>query len=662
MYNRVIDFCNLCYNLDSYVTCINLLFLPIRGCKYMKQEDYIKIINNYEECQKQNPKKFKRKVLCILASGYLYFFAVLLALSLVIVLLVLYSLPFLSLLGSMGIYVFVILLFIFTSTCVTIFYTIKAILKFLFVKMDKPKGVILKREEEPELFELISKYKKELNSSKIHKVLLSNDMNAYIMQRPLFGVFGFFRNYLVIGMPVLCLLSKKQFESVLVHEIAHISKAHGRVSRWIYRIRVPWKNVIEESGLSDLFLYRRFYNWLIPRLSAITFIISRAGEYEADKVAALYTSSKNVSDSLALINILEEHMKSDFWNNYYKKSIHYENAVPIYPTYKEFFQTEIPEERFKQIYNQTLNIQTEYHDTHPSYIDRIKAISQEPDYPEVSKVNAASELFGSKLYDHLEKLEKMWAKDIEYIWTVEREDRLDMKEQLYEINRKARIKELTEDEMINRAYWTEQVLGEAEALPLYEEILEKNSFNAYANYFVGRKMILGGDSKGMELLNTAVERNLDIVIPGAALICDFLVKEGRKEEAEKYYKSVSYRRDLYYKLQYYRNNLSYYDTLRPHDLQKNELSKLEERLHRIDDLEEVYLLKREVRDIDIKEPIYIIIYRSKRYLMNGKSKNDELVRKLNRVAPKNTIILDIRKVKSKEYLKSIKNIKMSKVI
>ena len=96
---------------------------------------------------------------------------------------------------------------------------------------------------------------------KVHEVLLTHDFNAAIAQVPRLGLFGFHKNYLILGLPLMMALSLDQFRAVLAHEFGHLSGAHGRFGSWIYRIRRSWYQLmanLEHQQHWGAFIFDRF--------------------------------------------------------------------------------------------------------------------------------------------------------------------------------------------------------------------------------------------------------------------------------------------------------------------------------------------------------------------------------------------------------------------
>ena len=89
-----------------------------------------------------------------------------------------------------------------------------AILRALWVKAAPPKGIAVTRAEAPNCSPMLDKVRAKVGGPKAHTVLIAAEFNAAIVQRPRLGVFGWHRNYVVIGLPLLRALSRDEVMAV----------------------------------------------------------------------------------------------------------------------------------------------------------------------------------------------------------------------------------------------------------------------------------------------------------------------------------------------------------------------------------------------------------------------------------------------------------------
>ena len=123
------------------------------------------------------------------------------------------------------------------------------------------------------------------------RVLLTGDLNAAVVQVPRLGVFGWYKTYLLLGLPLMDAMEPDEFKAVVAHEFAHLSNQDSRLGSWLYRLRSSWERVMDslsEQGAPRPLL--AFINWFWPRFNASAFVLSRSQEYQADAFAALVTS------------------------------------------------------------------------------------------------------------------------------------------------------------------------------------------------------------------------------------------------------------------------------------------------------------------------------------------------------------------------------------
>ncbi|HEX5221565.1 MAG TPA: M48 family metallopeptidase [Verrucomicrobiae bacterium] len=241
----------------------------------MTRDEFDALIRRLEEVSRQNPKLFVARVagLVVLAYGYLTLILFgSLAFCLGIIALIIYAPNALTIkLGFAGLILFG-----------GIFW---AVLRGLWVRLERPKGLAIARAQSPKLFAMLDELRAALQCKPFHEVLLINDHNAAVVQTPRLGVFGWHRNYLLLGLPLMQSLGPDEFKAVLAHEFAHSSRGHGRFGNWLYRVRRSWERIFEQmarQGSSGGFFLTGFIKRFWPYFNGHAFVLARANEYEAD--------------------------------------------------------------------------------------------------------------------------------------------------------------------------------------------------------------------------------------------------------------------------------------------------------------------------------------------------------------------------------------------
>ncbi len=155
------------------------------------EQQFDALIQRLENVARRQPALYKLRVGLLALLGYAYIFSPLAGLLAVLALLVLAV--FWS--GRINFYI--------VKLGILILVPMFIILKSLWVRFPPPTGLELHRHQVPRLFQLIDKLTKALQAPRFHRILLTDDFNAGVVQRPRLGVLGWQQNYLLLGLPLM---------------------------------------------------------------------------------------------------------------------------------------------------------------------------------------------------------------------------------------------------------------------------------------------------------------------------------------------------------------------------------------------------------------------------------------------------------------------------
>ncbi|WAC19850.1 M48 family metallopeptidase [Luteolibacter sp. SL250] len=273
----------------------------------------------------------------------------------------------------------------------------------LWNRLHPPQGREITRDEAPALFGMIDDISEAAGGVRFHKVLLTNDLNASVVQLPLAGIFGMHRNYLSLGLPLMDALEPEEFKAVLAHEFSHLSSKDGSTGNWIYRIRVTWERAAEGIFQKDGFLIaplKKFFVWFWPRFNARAFVLSRSNEYQADAFAAKVTSPATSARALQRIDLRARHLEDVFWKNINLR-VADEPQPPsaIFGEMKDFLRTDPEPAAASRWLSHAFSISTGTSDTHPSLSDRVRTLGMPVDSRTLPtlRAHASDALLGADL-------------------------------------------------------------------------------------------------------------------------------------------------------------------------------------------------------------------------------------------------------------------------
>lgn len=508
----------------------------------MNREDFDQLVERLEKQSAAYPRWFVWKVVAWALGGFGYLFLVLLLALLLTVgcvvmmitvpnaLTLKLGLVLLALFGGMG----------------------WAILRSLWVRTEAPEGVRLTRKDVPGLFALTDGLRSKLKSAPFHEVMLTGDFNAAVSQVPRLGVFGWQKNYLVLGLPLLQSLPPTEFEAVLVHEFAHLSGNHGRLGTWLYRLRRSWQNVFEnlarqESGGASVL--QKFIGWYWPRFNAHAFVLSRAQEYEADALAASHAGAENIAAALTRISVYDRHLDEAFWSEIGREAAR-QPAPPdnIYERLPELLRSGPSREHLAEWLKQSFLMDTTNNDTHPCLRDRLLAVGQLPAgvkdgvfpsaLPPLSSGTAAEAFLGSGQASLTHQLGMLWAKNAQATWQHRHQEAEKARKELAALDAEGSKAGDAEAEPVERKVerlWKRSLAirtseGDAAALPLLKEVLALSPAHPGANFLVGADMLERDESSGTGHIEQAISGDPELAGPGLGVLGAYYHRNGMKDQ------------------------------------------------------------------------------------------------------------------------------------
>lgn len=371
----------------------------------MDHKAFEHLVRRLELDSHASPAAFRRKVFAISVAAYAVLFAALGGLVALFVLATQWALEsqrtFTTI--KLGLFGLFLLPLIFV------------VLRVMFMRLDAPTGRRLERAEAPKLFEILDKLHGKLKGPAIHEVLVTDDYNAAICQHARFGLFGGYRNYLIVGLPYLLGATPKEMLATLAHEYGHLCGNHGKASAWVYRQRrlfVSLYQHVEDSAGDNLVsaaitgALKRFF----PYYSAYTFVLARQDEYEADSTATRMAGRTANANGLVRGHLLGDWVAHSFWPKLYENADRAERP-PFMPfaSMRMAFRANYDEWASKTALDAAWAERSGVDDTHPCLRERLDAIGAAPSLPEPVEASAADVLLASCVGKKLEaEFDKQW--------------------------------------------------------------------------------------------------------------------------------------------------------------------------------------------------------------------------------------------------------------
>ena len=496
--------------------------------------------------------------------------------------------------------------------------------KSLWVTFDAPGGRRLRRDEAPALFEEAEALRKAVRAPKADVVLLTDDYNAAVAQIPRLGIFGFPRNHLIVGLPLLAALPAEQVRAVLAHEFAHLSHAHGKFMAWVYRVRETWYKLMthfDENPSWFAGVFRWFFDWYSPYFGAYSFVLKRQHEYEADRLAAGVVGAHTMAQTLVDLNVRDRFLSDRFWTSVWKGVAERESPPDdVYARLAAATREPLAPADAAAWVTDAFKRRTDTADTHPALRDRVAAIVGARDgaapgtladgtalaatmaFPVV----AAEHYLGRSWRAIAAEAGKAWKLEASAAWVQRREMLAEAHASVAALTAKAAVEPLDVEERWQLADWTED-LGDTDAsMRMLEELHRDEPGHDMTTFALGRMRLTRGDERGIELLERVMAKDEDAVLPGCRMICDFLVAEGRLEEADRWRERGMARATLLQEADRERSQITATDTYAPSTLPADAVAAIVAQLDRCPLAGRAFVARKVVRHFE-EHPVHVLV-------------------------------------------------------
>jgi Zn-dependent protease with chaperone function len=485
------------------------------------------------------------------------------------------------------------------------------ILKALWVRFDAPEGTEIKPRQAGELFAMIDGLRRQLGAPRFHHVLITDELNAGVVQSPRLGIFGWPRNYLLIGLPLMKALSVEQFKAVLAHEFGHLAKGHGRLSNWIYSQRLRWSRLmaaLEANDSNGSFLFKPFLNWFAPYFSAYSFPLARANEYEADATSARLTSPVAAAQALTGLDVIASYLGERYWPQIHRQAD--EQAQPGFMPYRDMghrVASELDAESTRGWLERALEGETTSADTHPALSDRLKAIGEAPDFAPPPAGQAADTLLGEALGELTEAFDRRWRDRILPAWEERHRKVQEDRSRLADLNERHAVgSELSLQEAYDRATLTESTGNDADgALEQLRALHARAPDDAVVCLELGARLLARDDDSGRALVEHAPEIDENATLQACELLRNYHWRHGRKDEADVWHQRLLERAAAEEAAGQERNTLLLADKFDRHELPAETVEQLRAELRAIPGLRKAYFVRKRVK-LFAHRPCYVL--------------------------------------------------------
>lgn len=419
-----------------------------------------------------------------------------------------------------------------------LWFLVKSAVSALFVRLPAPAGREITRREAPALFAAIDGMRRRMRGPRFHKVLLVDEMNAAVVQRPLFGLVGWPRNHLILGLPLLEATGPQEALAVVAHEYGHLAGSHGRFAAFIYRLRISWATIqaVAErwSGRAGRLL-RKPVGWFAPYFNAYSFVLARADEYQADAASADLVGRDAAASALKRVGVGGTSYARFLQRTFEGVRSSVAPPADLAERWAVLAATPQAADAAQQFLADALQRDPGLDDTHPSLKQRLAALGvteAEMDRlpPALEGGSAAQAWLGEAAGAIRREFQQRWSEQVARGWREQFEQWQQRRERLAQLRQQA---DKSAGAQLEELHLTVQLSPEDDHRAAAAAFNARHPDQPGGLYLEGMLLLERGDEAGLERLDRAMALDGDAIGPGCGRAFEFL-KTRNDDRAEAY--------------------------------------------------------------------------------------------------------------------------------
>lgn len=413
-----------------------------------------------------------------------------------------------------------------------LWYLVRSGAQALFVRLPPPQGEPVTRAQAPALWQAIDGMRQRMKGPRVHQVLIVDEVNAAVVQQPAFGLMGFPRNHLLLGLPLLEGMAPEEALAVVAHEYGHLAGSHGRFGAWIYRLRHTWGTIQAHAEQMKGWLARLvlpLVRWYAPYFNAYTFVLARANEYEADAASAELVGPAAAAHALKRVNLVAPRYDAFLDQTFERMRDEARPPADLGQRWAQQAQLAPPGEDAQRWLAEALDRESHFADTHPVLRARLQALpglaEEAAAVPPPHEGPSAAEAWLGPLLPTLRRaFESAWAERVAQPW-VERHEQIQKDRQRLAELRGRGDGTLPLDEryeMLRLQTALEPAVDQREAWAAFNA---DHPDHAGGLFFEGAERLHHDDAAGVALLERAMALDAELTKPGCERVHGYLRKQ-----------------------------------------------------------------------------------------------------------------------------------------
>ena len=292
-----------------------------------------------------------------------------------------------------------LLAFLLINLGISVYMYVRGLLNRPWAEM-----LYLPEKDHPELYRKVNWVAHLMRAPHIHRIYLNHEFNMAVATVNLF-LPGLRRNVLMLGWPLLCVLSSKGLIGTLAHEFGHLSGRHPFGGALFWRVGLFWQSLYLGVFSIPLYLYAA---WFLRHLARYRLPVRYAEEESADRFVSNTFGDDHLLECLTKLVVGGAILNDGaFWAEAVE-AVENPDAVDRAERIRQALQRPFPDDESKRLLEKALKAIHPVTEEHPPFAERVGHRSADELLPYLkTEPDALKKLVGdpAKLEEGLRTLE-----------------------------------------------------------------------------------------------------------------------------------------------------------------------------------------------------------------------------------------------------------------
>lgn len=284
---------------------------------------------------------------------------------------------------------------------------------FMQVKIVPPAGLILTRDDAPELFWLIEQATDSFVRPGIDRVVITCDYELDIRKVPLWFLPVWSSNWLIVGLPVLLCHSPEHIACMVNRRVGQFSRRYNMVTNWLYQLRSIWPMYrlgSDVQRINDAVLQGRPFSIFSRLYCFLTIVTARQEELNADSYAMQVYNDEAVREMISADAVYRYYLQKNYWPAVEKiLAISSKTGLTPYAKMPAAVKNKLDEQKISEILSDLEQEEPTWKDDVPSLRKRLLNIGHASPSMQVNESDSAAKFYLGESADTVtEEIDRRW--------------------------------------------------------------------------------------------------------------------------------------------------------------------------------------------------------------------------------------------------------------